>query len=518
MVMGSALSDKVPYVPCKMDFYIDRIRDNYMDIAESCAEGILVLWDSYCLEINEYKGNIFQYEFNGNDVVMKKEYLFTMDYLTNVLTAYRNTGDEIFKHTFKEIIIQYHEYLEMNEPVYDELPIYGQTLLFIKALDIFGDIPYQSDFIALLIKYADWLMEDNNYIDNNNHGIFEDLALLHISVLLDSHPKAVLWKKQAVKRLNRLFEVAYYDDFTNNENSIRYFEINNNLYGQVIQFCENYSISGIDKLKERLEKSTETLITFSHKDCSFPLIGDGRIFYGKESNQDSRLFPDIGIGILKIKETYMSFKCKTVFQAHAHIDVSSITARYKNIDFIIDSGQYNYDRYTPANRYMRSSAGHSGIFPVFADNMFQKEFCDSLEYSDIIQYKCNGTNAYMKGEYKLKDVSVCREIFVSSNEIIIKDNWCSERPAVMRQRFVIPKELIKKSRFTVSKRTLESEVGDVKFKMEITSDLTDILTVVQFGIAAPQYNVYEETMLLDTFAENALSGGITAKLTFKEDR
>lgn len=55
-------------------------------------------------------------------------------------------------------------------------------------------------------------------------------------------------------------------------------------------------------------------------------------------------------------------------------NLGSITARYKNIDFILDCGQYNYDRYTPINRYLRSSAGHSGFYPMFADNMFQKEF------------------------------------------------------------------------------------------------------------------------------------------------
>ena len=88
---------------------------------------------------------------------------------------------------------------------------------------------------------------------------------------------------------------------------------------------------------------------------------------------------------------------------------------------------------------------------------------------------------------------------------------------MMRQRFIIPKELIENSTFTVSRRTLTSKVGNVNFKFEIISDKTSALTVVQFGISAPQYNSYEETMLLDTFSENGLDGEIFAKITFWED-
>ena len=123
----------------------------------------------------------------------------------------------------------------------------------------------------------------------------------------------------------------------------------------------------------------------------------------------------------------------------------------------------------------------------------------------------------MRGEYRLKDIEVVREVIVFPNEIKIKDKWSCGKPTMMRQRFIIPKELIENSTFTVSRRTLTSKVGNVNFKFEIKSEKTRALTVVQFGIAAPQYNSYEETMLLDTFAENALDGEISVKITFWED-
>ena len=515
--MKDLLSYRETFKPVRMDFYVDRGSYSNFIIADQCTNGTLVLWNTLCLNINDCEGNIFCHQFDGSDVNSKKEYLFAMDYLTNVLSAYRSTGKEIYKDTFIKIICEFHEFLETNNPVYDELPIYGQSLLIIKALDVLENLPFQNDFLRLLWKYACWLMNDEYYQNNDNHGMFQNIALLHLSVLFGNYPESVVWQNHAIKRINCLFSNVYYKDYTNNENSIYYFEHNNNLYDKAIQFCMHYKITGITEIMNKLKQSKEALVTFAHQDCSFPLIGDGKTFYGTKNNNFSRLFPDIGIAVLKVDDIYLSLKFKTVFQPHAHQDISSITARYKNIDFLVDTGQYNYDRYTPINRYVRSTAGHSGIFSLFADNLFQKDFCASLQYSDITAYENNGKSAFVRGEYGLKDVSVCREISVSSKEITIRDSWCCQRPTVLRQRFIIPKEFIEKSNFSVSKRTLESIVDNTKIRFEIIYDIPDILTVVQFGIAAPKYYEYEETMLLDTFIENVMSGEITAKITFEEE-
>ena len=291
------------------------------------------------------------------------------------------------------------------------------------------------------------------------------------------HPDSEQWQKHAIERTNKLFAVAYYDNYTNNENSLLYFNHNNILYKVIIDFCNYYNITGVELIKEKYNKICETLNIFAHNDGSFPVIGDGKVFHG-EGNDISKLFPDLGVVVLKHNQLYLTFKNKTVFQSHAHIDVSSITARYKDIDFIIDSGHFNYDRYSPINRFVRSSAGHSGIFPLFADGMFQKEFCEKVSYSEIIEYEHNEKKSYVKGEYQLLDVKVCREIHISEDEICINDSWKCENPTTMRQRFVISKELIEHSKFTASKRVLESHVGNCSFKFEIIPSSEKVLTEV----------------------------------------
>lgn len=231
----------------KMDYYVDRCtRNNVSYIADQCTAGNLYLWDTYYFNIRGIETNIFSHEFDV-DAKLKREYLLSMDYLTYVLTEYKRTGKDKYRKTFENIICQFHEYLKTNGPFYSDLPVYAQTLLIIKALDIFESIPYQNDLFQLLQKYACWLMDDNNHCFDHNHGLFEDLALLHISILFKGKTESIKWQNHAVRRIIQLFETAYYNDFTNNENSITYFNFNNYLYGQVIEFCNYYKINGIKK-------------------------------------------------------------------------------------------------------------------------------------------------------------------------------------------------------------------------------------------------------------------------------
>ena len=504
-----------------MDFYYDRAqRDDNIEIADKCTNGFLFLWDKLYFDINICEGNVFYHKFKHGDIRTKVEYLYTMDYLSSVLSAYKQTCNDLYKEKFLELFGMFTAYIK-NENIFEEvteldLPILGQILVVIKAVDILGYIPHEDVIVSLFVKYADWLMNDENYFFDNNHGLLLDLSLLHLSVFLCEHPESERWQKHALERTNKLFSVAYYDDYTNNEHSLYYFKHNNAFYKVIIDFCNYYNIIGAELINEKYNKICETLNIFAHNDGSFPVIGDGKVFY-REGNDISKLFPNLGVAVLKHNQLYLTFKNKTVFQPHAHADISSITARYKDIDFLVDSGHFNYNRYSPINRFVRSPAGHSGIFPLFADGIFQKEFCEKVSYSEITEYEHNESNSYVKGEYQLLDVKVCREIHISEDEICINDSWKCDNPTTMRQRFVIPKELIEHSQFTASKRILESRVGNCSFKFEIVPSSEKALTEVQFGVASPRYYEYETTMLLDTYIENSTAGEITAKITFREE-
>lgn len=506
----------------KMTYYYDRFENmSSLDVADKCLENCLYLWENYSMTPDMVNGNIFFYRFSGEDATTKNEYLYTMDYMSSLLSAYKMTKKEAYKDKFLELYHMFIEYIDKNKSLMNgveiELPVLGQVLLVIKAIDILGGIPEENKMQKLFERYADWLMDRNAWIINNNHGLMQITAQLHLSVFMpDSYPIQE-WRKSAVEHLQLLYQRAYYGDYINNECSLQYFNYNNNFYAKICDFCNYYAIEGIKEIDSAIEETRKALNIFAHSDGSFPVIGDGCIFYGNSWNMESKLFPEGNVAVVKIDELYFSFKNRTEFQGHAHIDLTSITARYKDIDFLIDSGQYKYDRYTPINRFVRSSAGHSSIFPLYADGLFLIDICNRISYSRISDYHKDPDRARVVGEYQLDDVVVIREIRAEQNSMVIKDRWRCDKATAIRQRFVIPQVLLENSRFSYAAHLLESKVEGVHFKYQIITDIPNALTTVSFGVAALNYNTYETTMLLDTIAENSTEGEITAVITFEEE-
>lgn len=506
----------------KMTYYYDRWENmSSLDIADKCLENCLYLWRNYSMTPDMVNGNIFFNRFSGGDARTKNEYLFTMDYMSILLSAYKKTTKEAYKEKFFELYHMFIEYIDQNDPLNNgielDLPILGQVLLVIKAVDIWGRIPNQDKIRDLFKRYADWLMDRSAWIVDNNHGLFQIIAQFHLSVFMqDSYPIQE-WRQSAIEHLSLLYKRAYYSDYTNNEYSLSYFNYNNYLYTSICDFCDFYKIEGIKEIRSAIEESKKALTIFAHSDGSFPVIGDGAVFYDDSWNTDSKLFSEGNVAVVKIDELYFSFKNRTEIQAHAHVDLTSITARYKNIDFLIDSGQYNYDRYTPINRFVRSAAGHSSIFPLYADGLFLLDLCNRISYSRISDYHKDPDSARVVGEYQLDDVAVTREIKAERNSMAIKDRWRCDKPTAIRQRFVIPQVLLENSRFSYDAHLLESNVEGIHFKYQIITDIPNALTTVQFGVAAPEYNMFETTMLLDTIAENSTEGEITAVITFEEE-
>ena len=187
----------------KMDYYFDRAEGkDCIDIADRCTEGILILWDKMVFDIKKCEGNIFFYKFKHGDITTKAEYLYTMDYLSCVLSAYKQTGNGLYKEKFLALFEMFIEYIKkenifedlLKSDIKAELPILGQVLVVIKALDVLGYIPHEDVIVNLFNEYINWLMEDENYFFDHNHGLFFDLALLHISVLFCNHPNSSQWQ------------------------------------------------------------------------------------------------------------------------------------------------------------------------------------------------------------------------------------------------------------------------------------------------------------------------------------
>lgn len=503
---------------CSMEYFSDRAGkvESCLKIADNLLKNKIYLYSDIYFEPMEE--NIFETVFCA-DAVLNREYLFAMDYLSAVLTVYSENGDEKLLQKFLSIVKQFFDYYErgMFIPVKeDDMIVHAHALMFIKSFTV---VSYEESLKNKIIKYlykcADYCNDDRNYYDDNNHGLFTDLALLHLAVLFGALEEAKGWKMHAVERVQKLFGVAFYNDGFNNEGSLLYFRHNIIEYREILKFCEAYHISGLEVLKDKLERVEQVFYSFAYSDGSYPIIGDGRELFLKKHNNTSALYPQAGICVVKTGNMYLTFKCKAVLQSHTHVDDTSITVRFRNYDLALDTGQYNYDRFHPVNRYLRTSGGHSGIFPIFADELGLREYLNRRGVSEIERFDFDGTTCYISGGYEMDSgaIKVRRNIIVEPERIEVRDSWTCIAPQNMRQRFVLPKEFLGVSRFTVRKRTFETSIGEYSIKYKITAEKTPIVTTMNFGVQSKQYNEIEPTILLDTVAENSMAGEITAVIT-----
>lgn len=503
----------------KLDYYLDRAyREDFIEIADRAIRGNIYLWNTYWLLSGEYEGNIFFHKFSGSDKKTKEEYLLSLDFCTYILKAYKVTGDSEYQKVFNLYFEQFLEYVRekllfSGLPAFFELPIYAHTLLIAKAQDVIGDVKDSEIIEKLLIKYATYLTDKGNQILDNNHGVFEVLALLHLGKLLGEEK----WEKEAISQLDMLFANAYYDDYTNNENSLLYFNYNNNLYNSVIDFCKHYEIE-LGKEKENVVRNAKTAFeTFVHKDGSVPIIGDGEKLSFPQHNEKSAVFPEFGIAVIKQKKQYLSFKTKTKSQPHAHLDVLSLTVNYDGLDIVADPGQYNYDRYTPINRFLRSSAGHSAVFPVFMDGVFLKEFCDKVKMTGFLAYEENGSNYLLKGGYEYQGIKVERTIDVYEGKILVTDRWNCDRPNVIRQRFIISPKIAENGRFIASEKVFKSQVDGKMITYRISEQENEGHMFIGFSPVSYEYDKYDMGLMIDFVSEVGLFGKVTMEITIKED-
>lgn len=501
-----------------MKYYCDR-GDNgrCVEIADKLMQNNIWLWGN--VYVSPSAENMFDTHFETTDKTYR-EYMFAMDYLSTLLSAYRQTEKPRYRDKFLEIVRQFFEFYDRGTLVLtnsDDLIVCAQTLMFIKSFSL---IDYESSLrekiTGLLYEHARYCYDDKNHWDDHNHGLFTDMALLHLSVLFDSLPEAGDWQRHAVERVKNLFGVAFYKDGFNNEGSLTYFQLNLIRYQEIMDFCAAYQIDGLESIQSRLNQSKDVVKAFAHKDQSFPIIGDGRERFSPKfkCNSISGLYPDAGICVLKTGNMYMTFKCKTTLQAHAHVDETSITARYQDIDLVLDCGQYNYNSYHPIRWYLRTCGSHSGIFPLFMDGMPLREYLKRRNAAGIERFDFNGTTGRASGGYELDNgaIKVRREISAASDRIEVRDSWTCASPQNMRQRFAMPKALLPQSKFTFSKQLFETTVGTHEIRYQIRSNCPST-TMVNFGVISRQYNEFESTILLDTIAESSISGEITAIIT-----
>lgn len=228
---------------------------------------------------------------------------------------------------------------------------------------------------ARVQSLADLLGLDAMYGGNNNHGMFQNLALLYYCKLAVGADDV---KHRSLGRLLAYFESAVSSDGVHREHSPAYhFLIADNIERH-LALIEGMDAPCGERLRKLLRKMRRYGLNIIAPDGTFPPIGDtspvaiapakhNKLFgYGDHEPDRSAVFFDGGYAILRDDpgkgpaQTFAVLCASHHGEYHKHQDDLSMLL-YADGWIIYESGPYGYEYAHPMSIHGYSSAGHSSL-------------------------------------------------------------------------------------------------------------------------------------------------------------
>jgi len=445
----------------------------------------------------------FSSESNSNIL-----YLFSLEWVGTLLTGYQKTGVEEYREEAGKYIEKFIEfvggdYKRLTLPSSTDHSYFNRVCVLTKALRVFPpDWSLRDEIITLLVHHGEWMADDNHHYPNN-HGVMTDFGLLHLAVLFEKTGYGPVWLAKAAGRLEKLLHASFDDEGMNNENTIGYHWYNMTLFKAVAGYMKHYGLAPqlVEDIETTMSRAGEALSCLIRPDGSVPPIGDSPVYKpGLPSINRSRHFRKENFVVIKKDDFYISFKCGWTTPVHKHIDESSITVWYKNIDLVVDGGSYNYDRADPVRRFLQSAQGHSAIFPVHLDNVELGKYLRECREARIEEFIERTGSAYARCRYELvsSGTEVVREIETDYRRLIVRDRWHSKAETEMRQRFLLSPQAQLDNAVVVqeNKHQYVFSSGGLTFSFTIVADRSDIF--FDSGWYSPERNVKHQNRALDT--------------------
>lgn len=270
----------------------------------------------------------------------------------------------------------------------------AQRLLgVVGALDRFTLTPQQrEDLTEFAHRTASILAEPGFYGGVNNHGMFQDLALLTWSTLIaksDDELGTHVWEL-ATERLHTYFSTCFTPEGVHVENTptyhvmvARYLPIldelftraetpHAKLYARLLPGAVNYAVHCItpearyppvsDTHTRRLD-TPQNLETFRSGEFEYAATGGAR---GTRPAARTAVFPDSGYVLSRSAwgdsgATFIHFSCAYNADYHKHSDEQSIYLRSDGRSLLCEAGPYGYNWRDPFTRYAYSSSAHNSL-------------------------------------------------------------------------------------------------------------------------------------------------------------
>lgn len=272
----------------------------------------------------------------------------------------------------------------------------AQRLISLLQLDMHmsESLPEESTALLrpLMIQTAELLADADFHSTGNNHGMFQDLALLYYSVLADWAPATNrdAYMRLALSRLRDYFGSCFTSEGVHIENTPQYhvmvsrnLAVVNNLvevsehkdapyYSNLLKKAESYATHAlmpnglyppISDTAQRPVNGSAVLNVFGSPEF-LHAASAGRS--GRKPKERVLVLPDSGYLIYRSKwgdpnATFVFFSAAYNADYHKHSDDLSLYVRRNGVELLAESGPHSYDYKNPLSRYAYSQFAHNSL-------------------------------------------------------------------------------------------------------------------------------------------------------------
>lgn len=328
--------------------------------------------------------------------------------------------------------------------------------------------PTSSLIIEMLTRHAEFLYNDDNYTENHNHGIFQDLALIYVSCFLNDE-RSEQWSERAQQRLEQQREYAFTQEMVHVENSPNYqLSVTDTLRTAAVflmQFEFSYGRELYDSLAESAEfiayitkpnghiaeigdtDGSEDIHSLQTNEISVSL-GNGHLTYAASQGADgiqpedsAAFYPESGYYLYHADwgrknfnlSTWAMFKSGYSSGTHKHCDDNSFMLYTHGYDVFVDTGYYNYMPGDSYSDYFSSARAHN---TVIVDGGSYSPTAENSHLTGICEYYNGDDYDYILGVNDIySGVSFDRHFYNLGNALIIYDDLLSDEQHTYSQLF-----------------------------------------------------------------------------------
>ncbi|MDU5141607.1 MAG: alginate lyase family protein [Paenibacillus dendritiformis] len=326
-----------------------------------------------------------------------------------------------------------------------------------------------NDIKVTLVKQGLFLYDDQNYFKRNNHGIFQDRALIYCACFINDRDNSKAWVEKAKIRLKDQKDFAFNNENVHVENSPGYHVIVMQLFKQIAEFLVQFDDEFGMNLYEDVVKAAEFMVYMLKPNGRMAEVGDtdGSLSAYLQLAQDKDLFhnprltyaatrgirgesPTSNVGIFKRsgyyiyrehwcnermeESTWLLFKSGYSSRSHKHSDDLSFMLYTKGYDVFIDPGWFNYMWGNKYREYLTSSRAHNTIV---VDGQSYSTTDENNYKTGILIFKKGTIYDYILGfNDAYQGVKIDRHFYrIGSNAILLFDNIKSSENHTYSQMF-----------------------------------------------------------------------------------